>query len=147
MRNGIVVWGLALTVLLMTNSALAAERHWAGGAVGSWTNKACWAENAVPTRSDTVIFNTSGDVYVRTASSDYNLYCAKMRIESGNVWFGAGRSLGFQKAYCGETGVVYVAEGSALCVTNTWGGGNKDTPSSRACLRKEGKASSSPSAT
>ena len=130
---------LIVVVLLASFSASAAERHWAGGTFGSWTNKACWAENAVPTRSDTVIFDTNGDVYVRTASSDSNLYCAGIRVESGNVSFSSGRTLGFQKGYCGGTGVVYVAEGSTLCVTNSWGGGNKDTPSSRACLRKEGK--------
>ena len=139
MNNGRIVWGLALAALLMSNWASAAERHWAGGAFGSWTNKACWAENAVPTRSDTVIFDTNGDVYVRTASSDYNLYCAAIRVESGNVSFASGRTLGFQKNYCGGTGVVYVAENATLCVTNSWGGGNKDTPSSRACLRKEGE--------
>lgn len=134
-----IVSVFVVSTLLASFSASAANRHWAGGSSGSWTNKACWAENAVPTRSDTVIFNTNGDVYVRTASSDYNLYCAVIRVESGNVSFSSGRTLGFQKDYCGGTGVVYVAENATLCVTNSWGGGNKDTPSARACLRKEGK--------
>ncbi|MBQ6329401.1 MAG: hypothetical protein IJI35_10340, partial [Kiritimatiellae bacterium] len=82
---------LIVVVLLASFSASAANRHWAGGSSGSWTNKACWAENSVPTSSDTVIFDTDGDVYVRTASSDYNLYCAAIRVESGNVSFSSGR--------------------------------------------------------
>ena len=134
-----IVSVFVVSTLFASFSASAAELHWAGGTLGSWTNKACWAENAVPTRSDTVIFNTEGDVCVRTESSAYNLYCAGIRVESGNVSFASGTSMGFQKNYCGGTGVVYVAEGATLCVTNTWGGGDKSTPSARACLRKEGK--------
>ena len=136
-----IVSVFVVSTLLASFSASAANRHWAGGSSGSWTNKACWAENSVPTSSDTVIFDTNGDVYVRTTAGEkeYNLYCAAIRVESGNVSFSSGRTLGFLKNNCGGTGVVYVAENATLCVTNSWGGGNKDTPSARACLRKEGK--------
>ena len=136
-RFGILSCAVGVT-LLAAMSASAADRHWQGGAYGFWTNKASWAENAVPTRSDTVIFNTAGDVCVNTSSSDYNLYCAGVRVESGDVAFTSAKTIGFQKSYCGGTGVVYVAEGSTLCVSNYWGGGDKNTPSYRACFRKEG---------